>query len=408
MRSDKFFSKKTSPLITAVSLIVVAALVVAAGSFAGRLPARDQEEFFSPNEPLYDGIIEIWLTETFVPGKGSHLRWLINSAARFEKKYKGTLINIKEVAPDIARQLIAEGADLPDAIICSGGVLSGAEYLRELNSEAAKGVLPAFSQAVSLDGKLYGLPVSAGAYTILYNSRRIESAGIEGPVTAQSLGLLHLDSLPGKKRGVSYAIGCAQASYQAYSAALMSMINISEVDITAFPPDILTVDAKFAWADFVLEEKSAAYVCTQKEVFRIRQLEAGGNAFPWTAHKAPCEYTDQLLSLHFFGSVTDKNSAEKNAAMMLFAEILLSEERQKALADIGAFSVLDGFELIYPEESAVHFMELGLKSPNLKVPGMLLWSESMAQISEAEKNKNDAAQRLAAVNTSLENLGILE
>ncbi len=397
-------AKKRKKSAVVISLVLVAALISAAALLSGRLPPRPREDLLSRQPPVYEGVIEIWLSETFQPGKGSYHRWLLNSAAIYERENSGSFIELKVVAPEVAKGLIALGEDLPDAIICSGGVISNAELL--LAQEDLWGVLPAFVEAVSESGEVYGIPISAGAYTILYNKDRLLQAGISGQVTAENIGGLYQGASARPRRSASYAINCPKTEYISYSVALLSMMDLLLVDAAILPPNIFTVEGKFVWADFVLEKRSAAYAATQKEVFRIRQLEAGNSAFQWQVHQQPCPYTDQLLSLHIFKATA--KTEEKQRALLLFAEILLSEQRQKALSDIGAFSVLDEFDYIYPPASAMNIMEEGLKSPDLLVPNMLSWNASAQRIIGAEGSGKDAAERLQSLRYLLENINLLE
>ena len=396
--------KQRSKATMMFSLLLIAALVGTASGIAGNLPVRAQEKILSPATPPYEGVIEIWLSEAFFPGKGSYLCWLTNSAAIFEKANKGVFISISLVAPDVAAQAIADGANLPDAIICSGGILNGPDILTPVKNSAR--ILPAFTGAVSSLGISYGIPISAGAYTILYNKERLNAAGITGSVTETSLESLFKPATSRPRSAVSYALSGAQTDYISYSSALLTMLDLKQAT-GALPPNIFAVESKKAWADFVLDGRSAGYVCTQKEVFRIRQLEAGGSAFPWTVHQEPCAYTDQLLAIYIFNS--EKSDAnERQAALLGFADILLSETRQAALADIGAFSVLAGFDFIYPEGSVMHQMEKGLKSEELTVPSMLDWRETRSQIMAVENAEIDAAARINQLSGLLEMLGHLE
>ncbi|MGI5899568.1 MAG: hypothetical protein ACOX8S_06535 [Christensenellales bacterium] len=401
-------ARKRTKGSVAIALVAVVALISAAGFLYGRLPPRPREDMLSRQPPIYEGVMEIWLSETFQPGKGSYLRWLLNSAAIYERQNPGSFIDVKVVAPQVAKELIARGEELPDAILCSGGVISGTEISVAkllLAQEDDWGVLPVLESAVSQGGKLYGIPISAGAYTILYNKDRLAQAGINDRITAENIGELHQGATSRPRRSASYAISCPRTEYISYSSALLYMIDLSTVDMGILPPNIFTVEAKFAWADFVLEKRSAAYVATQKEVFRIRELEAGNNAFAWQVHQEPCLYTDQLLSLHMFKTA---ESDEKQSALNLFAEILLSEQRQKALADIGAFSVLDEFEYIYPAGSSMHTMEAGIKSADIIVPNMFLWDESVQRLIRAEEGGGDASGRLESIRDLLENINLLE
>jgi len=385
--------------------MLIAGLGLTYGSVSGKLPVRLQQEILSPDRPAFTGVIEVWLVETFYPGKGSFLRWLLGSASMYEQQNKGVYINLRLLTPEAARRMLAQGEGLPDAILCGGGILADTSLLAQVQPSAD--VLPAFAAAVCEGEACYGVPVAAGAYTVIYSAERLSEAGISGPVTGDMLPSLYKSGTTRSKRWESYAINCAATEYISPLCGMLAMLSIGQEAASALPPNLCREGAKKAWADFVLDRMSAAYVCTQKEVYRMRQLELGNAAFPWQVHEAPCLYTDQLLSLYVLSpGATKKADAElRGQAALSYARYLQTFERQTALADVGAFSVVSLAEPLYPQQSAMHYMEAGIRDPLLRVPNQFEWHSLREEIITAEQSARSAAQLFGSVQSLLEKSG---
>ncbi len=395
----KYAKKRLSRPVIISALMILIALVGISSGVLRVLPMRSSDRLLARDIPEYEGVITIWLAESFLPGSGSYVRWIINSVGVFERTHPGIFIHLRPVEPSVAAEVISKGDELPDAIICPGGVVKSPKWLIEMESSPL--IIPAFTEALTYDEKILGVPISAGAYTILYNQARLLIAGTSGLYDQTDYESLFAPPQTKPRRvPVSYALSGGKTEYQAFSLALCDMLSIPSDAYPYIAPDLFQTEPKKAWADFVLDLKSAAFAATQKEVARIKQLENGGNAFPWTTSSEPCRFTDQLLSMYFFDK-PGENAEIIVEALCDFAEILLSHERQQALADIGAFSVLKLAMPLYPETHVMHYMEKGLNDPELRVPNMFTLGALHKEVAIIERIP-DVMERLKEINALLD------
>ncbi len=350
--------------------------LLALGLCAGLVPAglrrQTSLENLTPTRAHWEGVCEIWLCETFQPGRGTLLGWVQKAVAQLEKENRGLFYEIRVVAPDVAQGLLASG-ELPDGILAGGGVVQSGEALCEAGAQA--GITPAYLAAASESGVVRGWPVAAGAYTVLFNKEVLAPLGLDETLSEADFARLAKTEKYKNEVVTRYPISFAKTAATCPAAALRDLYPaLAEGDIAPQSP---AREPKDAWADFVLDKKSAGYVCTQKEVFRIRQLLAGGSAFEWVGSSRACTYTDQLLCLYIPGNA-DAGCAQ---AAQLLGQFLQSEAHQLLLADYGAFSVRAGLAL-YEEGTLMHRMALGLADP--AVPNMFTLASSYGQMTQSD------------------------
>lgn len=330
------------------------ALAILVGLVPPGLQRSASRENLTPPRADWEGVCDIWLCETFAPGRGTLLGWVQKAAARLEKANRGLFFRIRVLEPDVARTLLAAGESLPDGILAGGGVITSNAALLSAPEQSA--ITPAYLAAVTENGRILAQPVAAGAYTVLFDQEALTAAGLDEALTEEDLAALTQTQTYKKEAVTRYALSFARADTLCPAAALCDLYpNIAPENIAPASP---TRSRKDAWADFVLDKRSVGYIATQKEVYRIRQLLAGGSAFPWVGSARACRYTDQLLCLYTLAQADTGCST----AVQLLGSTLQSEESQRLLADYGAFSVRAGLT-IYEDGTLMHRMELGLADP---------------------------------------------
>ena len=335
-------------------------------------------------EPAWQGVIEVWLCETFYPGSGSFYIWLRDSIKSFEKKNEGILIKLESVTPFVVEKALSSGEGLPDAVICGPGVIKNTGRLLPVSPGSA---YKPFSDALVYLDSSCGMPIAAGGYTIIADKSLSE--GFSGDIS-----MLASEKTP--------ALSCPQSEYISYSLGLVSMLEINYEDCAHFSKSIFRRSVSDAWADFVLDKKSVAYACTQKEVYRMRKLEAGGSAFPWQGLGLAGDFTDQLLAMYI--TDTKKHDSQSRADVLLsFGEFLQSEKIQAGLKDIGAFSINTALPL-YDEGTVMRSIEDKLMSSDLTVPNMFSWSEQLKEIRSSEAGGADTADTIASLKAVLDKL----
>jgi len=330
------------------------ALAFLVGLVPQGLQRSASRENLTPPRADWEGVCDIWLCETFAPGRGSLLGWVQKAAARLEKQHRGLFFRIRVLEPDVAQTLLTTGEALPDGILAGGGVITSGAAL--LPAPVQSDITPAYLAAVTENERVLAQPVAVGAYTILFDRDALTAAGLDETLTEKDFAALAQTQTYKKQAVTRWPVAFARAARLCPAAALCDLYpNMAPEDIAPVSP---TRSSKDAWADFVLDKRSVGYVATQKEVYRIRQLLAGGSAFPWVGSARACRYTDQLLCLY----TPARADTGCSTAVQLLGSALQSEENQLLLADYGAFSVRAGLTL-YEEGTLLHRMELGLADP---------------------------------------------
>jgi len=356
---------------------VLMVLLIAFLPFLGQMtPNGDARLLDQTRGRDFQGVLDVWFCETFAPGKGSLLGWVNQAVQAYEKENPGVYVRVRTMRESVIRERLDDKRDLPDAILCGGGIVTAQDALQICESSCA----PVYTQAVSLGEHCYAYPAAVGAYTVLYQKKLLAQAGIE---SANADSLLSL-----AQNGCSVLL-CGYDRLTCPAAALERLMPQAQEAL--FHETYGRRTLRDAWADFVLDQTSVGYVCTQKEVFRIRTLLAGGSAFEWDYDEIGCAYTDQLLALY----VPDTGQESARAvATHLFAQVLQRESIQEKLKDYGAFSVLN--LPLYPPDTCMGAMQSGLMQENLFVPNQLFWREQAKTQFDMLKNAHTTQEVRAA------------
>lgn len=361
---------------------VLMVLLVAFLPFLGRMtPNGDARLLDQTRGREFQGVLDVWFCETFAPGKGSLLGWVNQAVQTYEKENPGVYVRVRTMRETVIRERFDDKRHLPDAVLCGGGIVTAQDALQICVSACA----PVYTQAVSLGAHCYAYPAAVGAYTVLYQKRILEQAHIE-PTGAEAL--LHL-----ARAGYGVLL-CGYDRLTCPASALETLMP--QAQDVLFHENYGRRTLRDAWADFVLDRTTVGYVCTQKEVYRIRTLLAGGSAFEWAYDKIGCAYTDQLLALY----VPDTGQeTERASAVHRFAQVLQRETLQEKLKDYGAFSVLN--LPLYAPDTCMGVMQSGLMQENLIVPNQLFWRELAQTQFEALKNAHTTEEVRAAARAVL-------
>ncbi len=234
--------------------------------------------------PKYKGILTVWQIDSFEGGVGSRKQFLLDRAARFEKKYEGVLVMVISHTVESAEENVKKG-EFPDMISYGNGFEG--DCFCKLNISGFKGG--------NIGEDTYAVPWCRGGYALIYNPK------------------LYKDDIE--------ELVVSQGEYtQPVLAALEGGISAKRIKVLA-PME--------AYTEFV-SGKTAYFVGTQRDINRLDRREAEYGAKPLS----------KFNDLYQYVSVCTR-SEEKKFYSQEFIKYLLSNDSQKKLCDIGMFPCAD-------------------------------------------------------------------
>lgn len=230
-------------------------------------------------KPAYKGILSLWQIDSFEGGVGSRKQFLLDRAAKFEKKNEGVLIMVVSYTAESAEEKIKNG-EYPDMVSFGNGFEG--DCFCKLDIEGFKGG--------NIGEQTYAVPWCRGGYVLISKSD-LESAETEEKLTV------------------------SQGEYtQPVLAAFLEGITAKTINVLA-PMN--------AYINFV-EGKTTRFIGTQRDINRLERRGAEYSAKP----------LNKFNDLYQYISISTR-SEEKKFYAAEFIEYLLSEESQKKLCDIG-------------------------------------------------------------------------
>ncbi len=306
--------RKISPSIVAQMLVVVAVLCAIL--------------FCVPNLPFkptadttdgYQGVINLWLVDTFEGGSGSRQNWFTKRSAYFEKQNKGLFVCVTTLTETQLAEKLSQGQNF-DMLCFSRGVgATVLDKLAPLNVDFG-GVFDNFAQSGRVGATTYALSVYTGAYCLF--ARKSQQ---QGDIIANSLTTTYTRKI-GKNVVNLAPLVCGFASYNSPLTAL-AIANVKG----NFQPDY-TKTQYVAYQQFVDNKTAVTLLGTQRDMYRLgKKLETG--KFDELLFAPLCAYTDLVT---YVGVNRDTQNLQ---ACMQFAEYLISDAVQQTVEDISMFSV---------------------------------------------------------------------
>ena len=309
--------------VLALGLLIAAIL---AAPFAARTAVVDVKQRLRPEAPDWEGVVSVGVVPSFPTVNLNG--WLKAAFRRFEAQNSGVLVSLREITETGVRTGAAAGT-LPDALLFGMTVPLGAEEI--LRPITGKQVVRDDLQSTGVwGGERYALPVAMGGYALLGNRRLLDAAG-----WSPALGFDGTMTLLAEK---NLSIAAPKMPYTDPLRALTAMGDVGRVRVDGERPH------SKVWPDFVIEERYAFYVATQREIRRMQALSGAGKGFD-TVVLVPdgAAFTDQVL----LGGVVrpELTAAERESAdqRAQYAQRLLkhltAEEAQQDLGRAGLFPV---------------------------------------------------------------------
>ncbi len=320
------------------------------------LPA-DTKDYIEEKYSGWNGVLRAWVCNRWSTS-GSFVRWLNSCAAEFEKSHEGVYLEFTPVSEATINSIWESGIRPPELLFFSPGILRDTQGLLPMDSPNE------LRLDLSSCGSGYALPVAMGGYLWVYNSdlcTGIPNAG-QGSLTA----------LPDEE-GYNYSA----AMTALLSDAFVQEGNGEEIDEPERELDLgLPTAAEIGESGGIIQTEDALdqfirgeipFLCvSQRELDRLTELKEAGRGPEWMCIGGGISaYTDQLLMVSLVKQ-GDMDGAQREALATEFATSLCSQENQRKLSEIGAFSVTG--ELIYDGFSSYAPLDTHLNSIDLLVP----------------------------------------
>lgn len=305
---------KISPGIVAQALVVLAVL----GTILFCIPNL-------PSKPTadatvgYQGVINLWLVDTFEGGSGSRQNWFTKRAAYFEQQHNGMFVCVTALTETQLAEKLSQGQNF-DMLCFSRGVgATVLDKLAPLNVDFGS-LFDNFAQSGRVGATTYALPVYTGAYCLF--ARKSQQ---QGDIVANSLTTTYTRKI-GKNVVTLSPLVCGFTSYNSPLTAL-AMANVNG----DFQPDY-TKTQYVAYQQFVDNKTAVTLFGTQRDMYRLgKKLETG--KIDDLLFAPLCAYTDLVT---YVGISRDTQNLQP---CVQFAKYLISDVVQQTVADVSMFSV---------------------------------------------------------------------
>ena len=295
------------------ALLVLAYLVIMPGYLLQQprdWTLKKQQE----NQETFAGIITLWHIVDFKPYAGSLGTWLSDRPATFEKRHFGVFINVTAMTVEecAARMERGERADVY-SFPMGWGYMERFAPLPELETA----VKPALAGTGSQDGTAYGVPYAMSGYFLLINSRLEQEKGVTLSEGDWQAGLQEAaDTLTftyGKRETQQYGL-----SGEPILAALLGYTG----ELAAY--------SSFS------SEAAAMALTDARAAGDLERQQSEGKGFTFQA--LPLEgYTDLVQYL----GIAQDTAEEKRPYIQDYLNIVLSEESQEKLLDLGLLPAIE-------------------------------------------------------------------
>lgn len=307
----------------------------------------DTQPFVEKKYSGWNGVLQAWICTRWNPD-GGFIRWLNSCASEFEKTHDGIYLEFTPVQEETLRSINSSGICMPDLIFFSPGVITNRDTLSDFVCDLT----------LRDDLKSYGdnkaIPVAMGGYIWAYNTALSECIPCT-PVMLSSAVLS--DTTP-----AAVLIGLLSGASDEVSEK--STFPDSGIDLGLTTSAVnKTLYSADAFDDFI--DGELPYIPVDaKKLARLNRLRENGKGPAWnTSASGAITCTDQLLLAAI--PIQDEHH-EQTALAEEFVSLLLTENTQDALADIGAFSVIG--RRIYSDFSVYSEMDAMLNHLPLWLP----------------------------------------
>ncbi len=306
--------QKITPKLIAQALVILTIF----GVFIFAMPNLPQTPTTDANV-RYQGVINLWLVDSFEGGSGSRQSWFTKRASQFEKQNKGLFVCVTTLSEGQLADKLAMGQTF-DLICFSRGVgTTICDKLAPLDIDFGS-VNANFAESGRVNKTTYALPVYSGVYCLFARASQQK-----GDLLANCLTTTFTRKI-GKNTVQLNPLVCGFTNHNSPLTALAMSGGKGN-----FTPDY-ALSQYTAYEQFVANKTAVTLLGTQRDIYRLsKRLEMGKMEdllfAPLTS------YTDLVAY------VGVSNSTVNVQPCLDFANYLLSDAVQQSLVDISMFSV---------------------------------------------------------------------
>lgn len=341
--------------------------------------------------PKWTGIITIWDVPYVECGTGSNRKWLNSCIRDFEKKYPGVFIQVRGMAPEMARMYFQGNNQqefMPDIVsLGSYQQIVPLNMLQDLSPFFSKKEIqtlhPLAQKSIIKGNKMIGVPWMLGAYGLFINQDMLEEKELilpeDRPLDYSTLEEivknLTYQTKKSKKTKDYYGF-CSYSS--TYSRPLLGMIYQGRgripneeaynamkkwrYELNAIPKLDGEISFENAWKLFGIEERVGVMLGSTRVLYQVRKRQDSGKG-PNILVAAIPESIDKKIfqdQVGIYGLIKQQNK-EKSKLCILFLKGLIGDNAQKNLDLIGSFPVRNDLDEIYQDDPEMNILEKGLE-----------------------------------------------
>ena len=315
-----------------ICALILTALTPCAWIACKSLPV-DTGRYVAQKYDGWSGVLQAWIFCDWECGD-SFISWLNRCAAQFEKAHEGVYIEFTPVSRDMLQQLGASGIRSPELVFFPPGVLEDAACLEII------GFSEMLREELRLDER--ALPVAMGGCIFAVNRSLAE--------------------------GIDPGAVIVPEGFEKETAALLSGgTEPGEIEMDDPGLDLgLPAFAQKYEMDILLDRFMGGELpilpVSQGEIAKLARLRDNGKGPDWELiPSGSYAYTGQLLLAGLTEGTGDRFDLARS-----FARMLLEDDCQQKLSDVGAFSVCG--QAIYKSHSPYAPLDALLQSLPLSVP----------------------------------------
>lgn len=307
-------ARKISPSIVAQALVVLAVL----GTILFCIPNLPPKPTAEVTDG-YQGVVNLWLVDTFEGGSGSRQNWFTKRAAHFEQQHKGLFVCATVLTENQLAEKLSQGQNFDMICFTRGVGVTVLDKLAPLNVDFGN-VLDNFAQSGRVGATTYAIPVYAGAYCLFARKNQQQ-----GDLLANCLTTTYTRKI-GKNVVRLAPLVCGFTPYNSPLTAL-AMANVKG----NFSPNYTTTQYT-AYQQFVDNKTAVTLLGTQRDMYRLgKKLETG--KIDDLLFAPLCAYTDLVT---YVGVNRDTQNMQP---CLQFVQYLVSDAVQQTVVDISMFSV---------------------------------------------------------------------
>ncbi|MEL7610326.1 MAG: hypothetical protein AAGU74_12615 [Bacillota bacterium] len=294
----------------AVMFAVVLAFVLLAPIFLQKaLPRNQYTEWMQPSPEPYSGIVRVWHIVGFKPYKGSFGNYLAQWSRKIEKKHVGIYFEVLSMTAEEAAGRLSRG-ESPDIYSFPAGY-TDSEGLLELDLETPRYV--GNLNDVGRDKGLYAVPYAVSGYCLLANSQILQERNQVLPAAVDS------EWLSGAQQSMTFERG-------------KKRVKISGLAGDAVMAAYWGLDAPVAPYEDFLNKRAALAIADARAAGDLQRSLENNKGFTYEIR-----ILDGFTTLVQLLGINKSTEPQKVPYALEFIQLMLSEEAQATLADIGAF-----------------------------------------------------------------------